>query len=273
MADYVQVRNWERFQHYRDRSPKWIKVYGSLLDDYDFSALDDADKYHLVGIWLLASRLDNKIPADPAWIATKLSATTPVDLAHLRKWLVSLDGTELSECVEQNRSMLLAEPEHVASPEKRERRVRGREEREDQCPTLAKPEHVASRTGAEPEQSAPDLFDASPHKPPSRSDIIRERFARFWAEYPRKTGKGAAENSWMKLTPSEELTHAILASVCAHKRTEQWTRDGGQYIPYPATWLNQRRWEDEPESALEPEDQLDPDTLEALRRVNDSATR
>lgn len=65
----------------------------------------------------------------------------------------------------------------------------------------------------------------------------------FWKAYPKKVGKGAAQKSFEKIDSS--LYPSILAAVEAQKKCEQWKRDGGQYIPYPATWLNQRRWEDE----------------------------
>ncbi len=61
------VKNFERFQHYKDRSPPWIKLYNELLDDYSFACLDDAAKFHLIAIWLLASRTDNRIPYDATW--------------------------------------------------------------------------------------------------------------------------------------------------------------------------------------------------------------
>lgn len=79
----IQVKNWEKFQHYKDRAPPWIKLYNELLDDYRFTCLQDASKLHLVGIWLLASRLDNHVQADPEWIARKIGATERVDLAPL----------------------------------------------------------------------------------------------------------------------------------------------------------------------------------------------
>ena len=73
-----------------------------------------------------------------------------------------------------------------------------------------------------------------------------ERFDRFWASYPNKTGKQAALKTWSKLKPSAELTESILAAVEYQKTWDRWTKDGGRYIPNPATWLNQGRWEDEP---------------------------
>jgi len=78
------VKNFERFQHYKDRSPPWIKLYNELLDDYSFGLLPDASKLHLVAIWLLASRSNNRIPHDPGWIAKRISATEKVDLELLR---------------------------------------------------------------------------------------------------------------------------------------------------------------------------------------------
>jgi hypothetical protein len=70
-------------------------------------------------------------------------------------------------------------------------------------------------------------------------------FDRFWAIYPRKIGKQAALKSWSRLNPSIELTQGILQAVEYQKTWEQWQKDGGKYIPNPATWLNQGRWEDE----------------------------
>ena len=72
-----------------------------------------------------------------------------------------------------------------------------------------------------------------------------DRFAEFWAAYPRKVGKGEAEKAYKKINPSQELHEKILFAVQAACTTKQWRKDGGQFIPYPATWLNQKRWEDE----------------------------
>lgn len=78
-------------------------------------------------------------------------------------------------------------------------------------------------------------------------------FLAFWAAYPRKVAKGTAYRAWAKLKPDPSLLKAILKAIEKQKRTEQWQRDGGQYIPYPATWLNARRWEDEVQE-IPPED-------------------
>lgn len=77
------VKNFDKFQHYKDRSPPWIKLYNELLDDYEFGRLQDASKMHLIAIWLLASRSDNVLPYDPEWIARRINATSKVNLDQL----------------------------------------------------------------------------------------------------------------------------------------------------------------------------------------------
>lgn len=72
-----------------------------------------------------------------------------------------------------------------------------------------------------------------------------EGWTAFWAVYPRKTAKPLALKAWRKLNPDQEMTAAILAAVTEQKTWPQWTKDAGTFVPHPATWLNQRRWEDE----------------------------
>lgn len=67
----------------------------------------------------------------------------------------------------------------------------------------------------------------------------------FWKAYPKKKSKGAAEKWWKKNKPSKELLIKIIASIGKLKQTNDWRKDGGQFIPHPATWLNAKGWEDE----------------------------
>lgn len=70
-------------------------------------------------------------------------------------------------------------------------------------------------------------------------------FDEFWSAYPRKTAKKVAMRSWAKISPSDELRSRIMTAVAQHTKSEQWMKDEGRYIPHPATWLNNERWEDE----------------------------
>lgn len=71
-------------------------------------------------------------------------------------------------------------------------------------------------------------------------------FDAFWKAYPRKVGKLAARRAWNKIRPGKELAAAIVNAIDRQKGQSQWRKDGGQYIPNPATWLNEGRWDDEP---------------------------
>jgi hypothetical protein len=69
-------------------------------------------------------------------------------------------------------------------------------------------------------------------------------FEDFWYKYPKKVGKDAARKSFDKRKPTEELLRMMLTAIDQQSTSQQWTRDGGQFIPNPATWLNQGRWQD-----------------------------
>jgi hypothetical protein len=72
-----------------------------------------------------------------------------------------------------------------------------------------------------------------------------ETFEEFWAAYPRKDGKKVARQRWNRLKPDEEMRKKILADIERRKRSPEWLKENGRFIPMPATYLNQQRWEDE----------------------------
>lgn len=77
---------------------------------------------------------------------------------------------------------------------------------------------------------------------PPKAPLTGDAFERFWAVYPRKVGKQSAKRAFEKVkVPLETLVTAVERQKCS----AQWTRDSGQYIPHPTTWLNQGRWDDE----------------------------
>jgi hypothetical protein len=94
---------------------------------------------------------------------------------------------------------------------------------------------VANAEHVEP----PDPVQRSPSAQRKRTTDDPE-FDAFWREYPRKAAKGAAERAWPQ---ARKL--AALGAIMAGLRRCEFSADP-QYIPHPATWLNQRRWEDAP---------------------------
>lgn len=77
------------------------------------------------------------------------------------------------------------------------------------------------------------------------NELQEKQFDKFWQAYPKKVSKKEAQKSWKKINPSLKLFEKILKALEMVKQTEQWKKDNGKYVPYPATWLNQERWTDE----------------------------
>lgn len=81
--------------------------------------------------------------------------------------------------------------------------------------------------------------------------VVVTKFDEFWTLYPKcvhKVGKGLTRKAWEKIQPDDIFAQAIIDSLQKHLTCEQWTKDDGQFIPMPATWLNQGRWEDDPKT-------------------------
>lgn len=67
----------------------------------------------------------------------------------------------------------------------------------------------------------------------------------FWKAYPKKKAKDDALKAFRKRKPDQELLAAILKAIDSQVMSDEWIKDGGKFIPYPATWLNDGRWQDE----------------------------
>jgi hypothetical protein len=85
-----------------------------------------------------------------------------------------------------------------------------------------------------------DTDKNNPPMPPKGGD----RFDAFWLAYPKKVGKDAARKAFDKRKVDVELLATMLAAISAQTKSSMWAKDAGQYIPNPATWLNEGRWMD-----------------------------
>jgi hypothetical protein len=68
-------------------------------------------------------------------------------------------------------------------------------------------------------------------------------FDAFWSAYPRKVAKGAARRAFDKLTDKDA---AVTASAAYAAAVALWSDEDKQFVPHPATWLNDGRFEDDP---------------------------
>lgn len=81
--EYLSIKNWAKYQHYKDRNPPWIKLYHAILDDYEYACLHDDSKLLLMSLFLLASRTENHIPNDINWIKQKAMIKGEIDILPL----------------------------------------------------------------------------------------------------------------------------------------------------------------------------------------------
>lgn len=125
------------------------------------------------------------------------------------------------------------------------------------CPRVVVEKHgEPCKNGPDPSESGVLILDSGTrnlrtqkdqnlptHK--ARRGVHAEGFDEFWNAYPRRKSKGQAEKAWIALKPSHELQATILEAIARQQRSDDWRKDGGQFIPYPATWLRAKCWEDE----------------------------
>jgi hypothetical protein len=97
----IRIKNWSKHQHFKDRTPPWIKLYRDILDDPDWHELSGDDAKMLVSLWLIASEDDDKSGALPDIrklafrLRIKLSQVESA-IVRLSQWLIHDDITTIS---------------------------------------------------------------------------------------------------------------------------------------------------------------------------------
>lgn len=114
-----------------------------------------------------------------------------------------------------------------------------------QCPTSVQDVSNVSNQEKEKDIDLDKDKDIPPLPPKGVTFDKDKQFELFWTAYPRKTAKAAAVKAWSKIKLTPELMASIMVGLNAAKGSDGWMRDGGRFIPHPATWLNGKRWEDE----------------------------
>ena len=93
-------------------------------------------------------------------------------------------------------------------------------------------------------------------------------FEEFWKAYPKKRSKGQARKTWKKLNPGKKLILAIMAGLGKAKQSHDWEKDHGTYIPYPATFLNAEKWEDDFDDEFSSVNEVSPERRAQLRKAH-----
>ncbi|MEZ6141580.1 MAG: hypothetical protein R3B84_13490 [Zavarzinella sp.] len=102
--------------------------------------------------------------------------------------------------------------------------------------------NVTLRNDREEKSREEKSKENTPPIPPEGGD---GEFESFWNSYPKKTGKKAALSEWLNLAPTPELVARILADLAQRCQSQAWTNDDGRWIPNPAKYIQEERWNDE----------------------------
>jgi hypothetical protein len=204
-------KNWATFQHYKDRSPAWIKLHRSILDDYEFSCLPVASRALAPLLWLLASEYeDGKIEASEE----KLAFRFRLPVAELREAIKPLIDSGFFILA----SGALAECRPVASLEKER-------ERQEQ---IEKEKNIGRSQATRP--------------------TANSSFQEFWKVYPKRSGTNPKAPAFQRFQaavrggapPAEIIAGA--RRYADHMRAEK--KIGTEFVKQSMTWISQRLWED-----------------------------
>lgn len=208
MDALARIAGWESFKCRKSRAGATVDFPVALLDSFAFASLPIEGKALAPLLVLLAAGAkDGTFPRDAEWLAFRLRLRSD----SVARGVAALAESGFIETVDS-----------------------------DAAPVAALP-------------GVTDLFaaastDAGASKPDKATAeaALREQFeTSFWPIYPRHQAKAAALKAFIRLAPDATLLGAMAAALKRHAASADWQKEGGKYIPLPATWINGRRWEDE----------------------------
>lgn len=217
----------------------WFRCYSDIADNYKLKMLAYEDRWHYIALLSCKSlgMLDGKRPEFVfRTVAMRLGLTTN-ELEEVARRLAEY------HLIEQKTLQPVGWDERQFISDNSTERSRKCRINKKSCNVAATP---MQRNCNGPETDTETDTETTIREP--------KGFAEFWSAYPKKIGKGAAEKAWKKNKPPVQK---VLDAIEQQKSSPQWTKDKGQFIPNPATWINQSRWEDSVQIELDTSDAND----------------
>lgn len=168
---------------------------------------------------------DAQPEGDELQVALFLSVKPHLD-ASLRKMEAGRKGGKASQQAEVKQDA--SKPEAEVKQEASNKRTKNLEQKNKEQKNSEPPLPPPSPQGGEGDEAQKQAFDA------------------FWSLYPKKRDREQAWVRWQRIAPSEAEAAAIRAAVERNRAGPDWTKEGGRFIPAPAKWLEDRRWEESP---------------------------
>lgn len=248
---------------------RWFRFYEEALNDPKVQMLDGETFKGWVNILCIASTCDGTLPSakDMSFrmrmsdvtcdgLVQKLVTAGLLDVTKKGIRPHNWDSRQFKSDSSAERMRKLRERKRTADSDDSSPPVTGDD---DVTSQVTPPEQRQNR--AETEQSRENVYAQNgDSKSVKKSKLIPEGdktvgpimatehepsgFAQFWQAYPKKVSKDAARKAWVKLKLSQH-SEQVLESLERWKASKGWKKNGGEFIPYPATWLNRNDWADE----------------------------
>ena len=223
----------------------WFKIDDSLYDHPKVEHLSLA----AVGLWTLAGTYCARQLTDGVISHKRVGMLGGTDslvaeLVGAGLWVAVEEGYEFHDWTAYQPTRQEVEAKREGARERQRKHRRNVNVTRDSGVSHANV--TALVTAPRPDPTRPDHIKDIP-SPADAVDAVSDApdlFAEFWTAYPRKVGKDAARKSWAKAVKRADPQH-IIAAALRFRRDPNLPADRG-FIPHPATWLNQGRWDDEP---------------------------
>lgn len=211
---------------------KWFRLYAEFATDPKVQMLSEQDQRRLLMLFCLrCSNGDVTLQCNAVAFQLRISNS---------EWAETRANLIAQNLINEDNKPVAWEKRQFDSDTSAERVRKHREEKKRSCNVTSNGDVTPQRQRQR--QSQRQTLTPSATTAASTDD----RFENFWSAYPKKTGKEAARKSWSKVPKPADTLQAILKALVWQRESEQWNKEGGQFIPNPATYLNQQRWLDEP---------------------------
>jgi hypothetical protein len=206
--NFIRIVEWEKYQHYKDRNPPWIKLHRELMTSNTWVSVDDASRVLAIAIMMLAAATGNKIPANPAYVKRVAYLNSDPDFSPLAE-------VGFIEIVDENGNVASA-PIATASTKQADARPEKRQSRAEQSKTESAPPALVAQAEVD--------------------------FEVWWKVYPKKADKGHAREAFRRTLKRGVSVDTLVAGAQRYrddpKRKAEFTKNG-------ATWLVGECWSDE----------------------------